>query len=336
VGAPGDALWDAALWQRFAGELGFAGLAIAPAHGGAGLGPIELCSVAEELGGLLAPIPWFETVLAAAVLEHAGCTGHLGRIASGALTATFALRGAGGGRLLGNIGPRITGGALHGTAHFVPFGAVAELLVVAATEQGGISLFAMPAATAGVRIESLTSMDSTRPLAHVHFDHVSVDRLRAGVGGGAAPVLEQSLALGACILAAEQLGGMQRTLDETIAYSLQREQFGRKIGSFQALKHRMADMKLQLEAARSAVAWAATRLAEGAPDAHTAAAAARAFCTDAYLASTADGIQLHGGIGFTWDHHAHRFFKRARATASLLDTAAVLREFVAGGLLDEV
>jgi alkylation response protein AidB-like acyl-CoA dehydrogenase len=127
--------------------------------------------------------------------------------------------------------------------------------------------------------------------------------------------------------------GCSSTLDEVVAYSLQRVQFGRVIGSFQALKHRMADMKLKLEAARSAAAWAAVSLTEDAPDAFAACAAARAYCTDAYLDIASEGIQLHGGIGFTWDHHAHLFFKRARGSATLLDPPSIHRERVAFALL---
>jgi alkylation response protein AidB-like acyl-CoA dehydrogenase len=323
------------LWHRFAAELGFASLAIAPEYGGAGLGPIELALVAEELGAVLAPIPWFETaVLAAGALQEAGGSPHLADIAAGTTSATLALRGAGTAPLLHNIGPTITAGRLHGTAHYVPFGAYADLLLVAARE-AGISLLALPANTPGIRVEQLVSMDATRPLAHVHFDNIDITQARVGAPGAAGPALARTLAQAAAILAAEQVGGMQRSLDETVAYSLQRVQFGRLIGSFQALKHRMADMKLLLEAARSATLWATTQLASNAPDAATACAAARAYCTDAYLAIAADAIQLHGGIGFTWDHHAHWYFKRARGSATLLDTQAILREQVAQTILND-
>ena len=325
-----------ALWHRFARELGFAGLAIAAEYGGAGLGPVELALVAEELGAVLAPIPWFETaVLAAGALQEAGGSAHLAAIAAGTASATLALRGPGNAPLLDNIGPAITASRLHGTAHFVPFGAYADLLVVAARE-AGTSLVALPANTPGIRIEPLVSMDATRPLAHIHFDHIDITAARVGAPGTAGTALARTLAQAAAILAAEQVGGMQRSLGETVAYSLQRVQFGRLIGSFQALKHRMADMKLLLEAARSATLWATTQLANNAPDAATTCAAARAYCTDAYLSIAADAIQLHGGIGFTWDHHAHWFFKRARGSATLLDAQATVREQVAKTILDDV
>jgi alkylation response protein AidB-like acyl-CoA dehydrogenase len=329
----GDDGWDAGLWRRFGGELGFAGLAIPEAHGGSGLGALELAVVAEELGGVLAPIPWFETaVLAAGVLMRAGDGRHLADIAAGRVTATLAARNALADPLPEGIGPRIDHGILNGTTYFVPFGAIADLFVVAAREVG-VSLAAVPRATAGVRVEKLDSMDLTRPLAHVHFDRVVVDGMRVGAAGEGGAALEGTLALAAAMLAAEQVGGMQRTLDEVVAYSLQRVQFGRVIGSFQAMKHRMADMKLKLEAARSAACWAASLLAEGATEAFAACAAARAYCSDAYLEIASEGIQLHGGIGFTWDHQAHLFFKRARGSFTLLDAPRVHRERVAVSLL---
>ena len=328
-----DAGWDADLWHRFAAELGFAGVALPEVHGGSSLGALELALIAEELGAVLAPIPWFETaVLAAYVLMQAGAIAHLADIAAGRLTATLALRDAQATPLPDGIGPRIDNGVLHGTAYYVPFGAIADLFVVAACEID-ISLCAVPRATPGVRVEKLVRMDLTRPLAHVHFDNVEIAALRVGAPGQGRAALEKTLAVAAAILAAEQVGAMRRTLDEVVAYSLQRVQFGRVVGSFQALKHRMADMKLKLEAARSAVGWAAMLLSEDAADASTACAAARAYCTDAYLDIASEGIQLHGGIGFTWDHHAHLFFKRARSSATLLDYPTVHRERVAFALL---
>jgi alkylation response protein AidB-like acyl-CoA dehydrogenase len=329
----GDEGWDAGLWRQFGGELGFAGLAIPEAHGGSGLGPLELAVVAEELGAVLAPIPWFETaVLAAGLLMHAGDGHHLADIAAGRVAATLAVRDALAVPLPDGIGPRIEDGVLSGTAHFVPFGAATDLFVVAAREVG-VSVAAVPRGAAGVRVEKLVSMDLTRPLAHVHFDHVEIGGMRVGAPGEGGAALDRTLAVAAAMLAAEQVGGMQRTLDEVVAYSLQRVQFGRVIGSFQAMKHRMADMKLKLEATRSAACWAASLLAEGAAEAFAACAAARAYCSDAYLEIASEGIQLHGGIGFTWEHHAHLFFKRARSSFTLLDAPYVHRERIAVSLL---
>ena len=338
--------WDRDLWTSFASELGFAGIGVAEAHGGAGLGPIELALIAEELGRTLAPIPWFETaVLAATAMAEAASDGQqsalLGPIARGETIATLAMRDAEGRPIPDGIGPVLVqdgaGWRLTGRAHFVPFGAVADLLVVAARTPGssgwdGISLIALPAS--GLTREALTSLDLTRPLAHVDFDMAVTADAILGTAGEAGPALRHTLAIASGILASEQVGGMQRTLDETVDYSKQRVQFGRVIGSFQAMKHRMADMKLWLEAARSAAAMAADAIARNADDTETLCASARAYCSDAYLRMAADGIQLHGGIGFTWEHHAHLFFKRARGSATLLDSPAHHRELVARAIID--
>lgn len=338
--------WDRELWTSFAGELGFAGIGIAEADGGAGLGAVELALIAEELGRTLAPIPWFETaVLAATAIAEAGSDAQrqalLGPIARGETIATLAMRDAAGRPVPEGIGPILTregdGWRLSGRAHFVPFGAVADLLVVAAREVGssgwdGISLIALPAAD--LPREALNSFDLTRPLAHVDLDVAVPADAVLGEAGAAGPALRRTLAIAAGILASEQVGGIQRTLDETVEYSKQRVQFGRLIGSFQAMKHRMADMKLWLEAARSAAAMAADAIARDGDDMETLCASARAYCSDAYLRAVADGIQLHGGIGFTWEHHAHLFFKRARATATLLDPPAHHRELVAQAIID--
>ncbi|SNS27058.1 Acyl-CoA dehydrogenase [Sphingomonas laterariae] len=338
--------WDRELWASFAGELGFAGIGISEANGGAGLGPVELSLIAQELGSTLAPIPWFETaVLAATAIAEAGTEAQqatlLAPIARGEAIATLAMRDAAGQPLPDGIGPVLTkdgaGWRLTGRAHFVPFGEAADLLVVAARTAGstgwdGISLIALPAAN--LKREGLTSLDLTRPLAHVDLDLAVDDDAILGEAGQAGPALRRTLAIASAILASEQVGGMARTLDETVEYSKQRVQFGRLIGSFQAMKHRMADMKLWLEAARSAAAMAADAVERNGDDMETLASSARAYCSDAYLRITADGIQLHGGIGFTWEHHAHLFFKRARGTASLLDSPAHQRELVARAIID--
>jgi alkylation response protein AidB-like acyl-CoA dehydrogenase len=336
-----DAGWDETLWQGFAGELGFAGLGIAEAHGGIGLGAIEQALILEELGRTLAPIPWFESVvLGAGIIAAAGSDAQratlLPSIASGETIATLAMRAPSGAALPGGIGPRIASGRLTGTAHFVPFGHVASLLVIAAsngTGEGwdGISLIALPADQPGISIDRVTTLDLTRPYATVRFDNVAIDAGLILGGGGAA--LRHALSAAAGLLASEQLGGAARSLEETVAYSKDRVQFGRVIGSFQAMKHRMADMKLLVDTARSAADWAARAIASG-KDFETAAAGALSYCSDAYLSCASDAIQLHGGIGFTWEHHAHLFFKRARASATLLDPPAHHRETIARAIID--
>lgn len=323
---------DRALWQGFAVELGFAGIAIAEAHGGAGLGAVEQALILEELGRVLAPIPWFESaVLGADLIARGGDPALrdllLPGIAAGTTIATLAARDASGGPLPQAIGPVLDGGRLTGSAYYVPFGDCADLLIVAARKGDGIALIALSADTPGIVATSQTALDVTRPLARIDFD---IDVPDAAMLDAAA--FEPALARAAGLLASEQLGVAERSLTETVAYAGERVQFGRRIGSFQAVKHRLADMKLAVDEARSAAAWAAGAIA-GSEDYTLAAAGARVRCTEAALHCTADAIQLHGGIGFTWEHHAHLFFKRARATATLLDPPAVHRERIAARLL---
>jgi len=319
--------WDQALWHRFATDLGFAGLAIPESCGGAGMGPAALAAVAEILGGALAPIPWFETaVLAAGVLTAAGSDFALAGIAAGHAIATLIMPDHAGN------GPVIANNRLCGDACCVPFGAAADIFVIAARDDTGITLAGLPRDTPGITVTALVSMDVTRPLARVQFDGVDITPHRLAPAGAAAPALHAALRDARLVLAAEAVGGMRRSLDETIAYARQRVQFGRVIGGFQAIKHRLADMKSELEAARSALAWGLAALHAGGGE--TECAAALAFCAEAYHRLTADAIQLHGGIGFTWDHHAHLFFKRARGTLTLLGTPGHHRETLAAALLD--
>lgn len=326
--------WSRDLWTQFATELGFSGLAVPEALGGSGLGLAELALVAEELGASLAPMPWFESaVLSTLILQEVGATAQQSEIAAGRIT-TLALRDALGRPLPLGIGPEIQAGALEGEAYFVPFGHVAETLLVAARDSGGLSLFAIAADAEGVEINPAVTLDLTRPMASIRFAGVDVSSARLGAPGQSEGALLRALALSGAVLAAEQVGGMRRTLAELVAYSKQRVQFGRQIGSFQAMKHRMADMKVLLEGARSAAAWAIDAVLAGEPGALIACAGARAFCSEAYLKIAAEGIQLHGGIGFTWEHHAHLFFKRARSSSTLLDPPERHREYVARAIVD--
>lgn len=334
--------WDAELWEDFAGELGFAGIGIAETYGGAGLGLAELGIVAEALGRTLAPIPWFESAVLAAGLIAEGDGGDiasetLSGIASGRMIVTTALRDAEAAPLPEGIGPAIKfdGAAwrLEGTASYVSFGTFADRFVVAARTDEGPTLLIVSADSDNLIIEPLASLDPTRPLARIRFNQIAVDpSMLLGPIGGARPAITDALARAAAVLAAEQIGGMARSFDETLAYAKQRVQFGRTIGSFQAVKHRLADMKLLLEAARSAVDWAIETERDEARF-PVAAAAALAECSDAYRTITGDAIQLHGGIGFTWEHHAHLFFKRARSSSTLLDPPSRHRESVAESII---
>ena len=338
----GEAGWDEALWRGFAVEMGFAGVGVAETHGGSGLGAVEQALVLEALGRVLAPIPYFESaVLSAAVIEAAGDADQkaqlLPAIASGRTIATLAWRDAHGVGAPGGAGSRLDktaeGRRLRGEAHYVPFGHVATLVLVAAHGPEGLSLVAVPAPEVGLEVERRTSLDLTRPYSTLRFDLAVTENQVLGAPGAGEGPLQRALTLASGLLASEQLGGAARSLDETVAYAKQRVQFGRVIGSFQAVKHRLADMRLLVDSARTGAAWAAEAIAEG-EDFELACAGARAYCSEAYLTCAADAIQLHGGIGFTWEHHAHLFFKRARASATLLDPAAVHRERIARALLD--
>ena len=308
---------DRALWQAFTGELGLAGVAIPETLGGVGLGMVELAILAEEAGRYTAALPLLASLALAAPATLAGGSDwqkarFLPRLASGELIASFAEA---------NNDGRFSDGTLTGAALHVPHGAIADLFVVAASN--GVAIVERGAP--GLGITPLTSMDQTRPYARLDFDGVAADMLadpRAAVNA--------VFATGWLAIAADALGGAQACLDRTVAYAQERVQFGRAIGSFQAVKHRLADMMVAIEQARSAVYWAACAIDEGSDEAEFAVHAAKAFACDTYSHCAGEMIQLHGGIGFTWEHDAHLYFKRARSNVSLLGTPDWHREQVAG------
>lgn len=326
---------DAALWTAFTQELGLAGVALPEAYGGVGLGLVELAILAEAAGRHVAALPFVASIaLAASAIAKGGSDAQreswLPRLASGEVIGTLASTDA-----TGNpdaIGVTLANGKLSGAAHYVPHGAIADLFVVAAREGEAVRLALVPKDTAGVTVTPLTTMDQTRPYARIELNGVEAELLADGEAG-----LRAALVTGWIALAADALGGAQASLDRTVEYSKERVQFGRVIGSFQAMKHRMADMMVEIEQARSAVYWAACAADEGTEDAEFAAHAAKAFSTDAYAFCAGSAIQLHGGIGFTWEHDAHLFFKRARSNASLLGNSDWHRERIAKAIgLDEV
>jgi alkylation response protein AidB-like acyl-CoA dehydrogenase len=225
---------------------------------------------------------------------------------------------------------------LQGTTSFVVDGHCADLLVVAARSEGsagneGISLFLVPTDAAGLERRVLPTMDQTRRLAEITLNDVCVPASsRMGAEGEAWPLLSRTLDLAAIALAAEQVGGAQRCLDLAVAYAKERQQFGRAIGSFQAIKHKCADMMVKVESARSAAYYAGCCVAEGnEAELDTVAPLAKAYCSDAYFQCAADCIQIHGGVGFTWEYDIHLYFKRAKSSESLLGDAAFHRELLA-------
>ena len=318
--------FDEALWQRLAVDMGFAGLMIPEEFGGLGLGAVEMALVLEETGRVLAPVPFFETaVLAVQAILAAGSTEQkarlLPRIVGGA-AASFAGTAK---------RPALCNGRLTGTADFATFAHAAELIVVATSDD---SLIVLEPGAPGLTVEVLPSLDRTRRLARLMFDCSVTPEMVLGRPGGAGGAIDRVLTIGAGLLAAEQSGGMQFSLDATVEYAKQRVQFGRLIGSFQAYKHMLADMMLLVEASRSAAYYAAAAIDENGEELAEACHVARSYVSDAYRSVTGDAIQLHGGIGFTWEHHAHLYFKRARATSSWLGTPEAHREALAALLLD--
>ncbi|MEH0554840.1 acyl-CoA dehydrogenase family protein [Streptomyces sp. B21-101] len=330
---------DPVVWRRMAGELGLQGLAVPEEYGGSGFGYVDLGIVFEEAGRALLGGPYFATVaLAAEALLR--CADEQARhdflpgIASGGTVATLALTEEGGRWDEQGIGLTAaydeTGGwRLNGVKTYVPDGHLADLLLVAARTPSGTSLLAVETADApGLARTPLPTLDQTRKQARVEFTDTPARLL--GPEGTAWPALERTLATAAVLLAAEQVGGAAAALDAAVEYAKIREQYGRPIGSFQGIKHKCADMLMEIESARSAAyggLWALD--AGGDTEIAIAAALAQAFCSEAFTKVAADNIQVHGGIGFTWEHPAHLYFKRAKSSEVLLGTPSYHRELLA-------
>ncbi|KWF27284.1 acyl-CoA dehydrogenase [Burkholderia diffusa] len=344
---------DDALWAALAGELGWNALSLPEAAGGMGLGAIEQTLLMEQLGRRVACVPYFSTACLAAT-ALAGCsdaplaTGWLAKIAEGACSATLALPfelPAGAGQLPVVAEEAAGGYALSGTIEQVIDGARADLLVIPAriaNEGQSTGLFAIDVATAsGLTITPLDTLDATRPIARIVLDEIRVSRDARFAGGAvAAQVLERAAWFAALTLAAEQLGGAQQCLDLTLDYTGQRVQFGRAIASFQAVKHRCAQMMVLIESARSAVLGAAhawdAEAGGAAPGAALRAdiAAAKAAANDAYAFCAQEAIQLHGGVGFTWEYDPHLYFKRAQASLAQFGSTPQLLEWIARHAID--
>jgi alkylation response protein AidB-like acyl-CoA dehydrogenase len=314
---------DADLWRLLAEDIGLAGVGLPEDVGGLG-GLAELLAVAEELGATLAPVPFVtSTVLAGQIL--AGCGDAAGpwleRVAGGEIAAP-ALTDRRGVWSAETVSCTSDGSTVSGSVRFVPFGASAAFLVVAARTEAGIDLFAVESTAAD--ITPLPVLDFSRPVASVRLDSAPAVRLTGGGEGAAAVDAGVDLALLA--VAADQLGGSQRCFDMTLDYVKVRRQFNREIGSFQAVKHRMADALMLVEMARSGLERITWSEADNLP---AEASALKAWGSDSYRDLAAEAIQLHGGIGFTWEHDAHLYFRRARFDAAFLGDAAFHRERLA-------
>lgn len=337
--------YDAALWNVLAGEMGFAGLMVPQSYGGSGLGAVEMALVLEELGRTLAVVPFFETaVLAAQAILLSGTQSQkqalLPDIAAGRTKAAVAITGSSGLPFAEGVDIVMSrdgaGWRLKGTAGFVTFTHVADLILIVARTQEtkgseGLSIVALPTARlADLSIHPLPSLDLTRPFSRLELNDLYIPpEAVLGEAQTAGAALVRTLAIGAGLLASEQSGGAQFCLSSTVDYAKQRVQFGRVIGSFQAVKHELADMMVVVEAARSAALYAAAAIDEGGDELFEAASVARVWCSEAYRRCAAEAIQLHGGIGFTWEHHAHFYFKRARSSSTWLGAPELHRERVA-------
>jgi alkylation response protein AidB-like acyl-CoA dehydrogenase len=320
-----DAGYDEAFWRRMASQLGWQGLAIPERYGGAGYGWAEMSIVLEEMGRALLCAPFLSSVvLAATALIESGDEDaqarYLPDIVSGDLVATVTISGQDGAPEGADIAA-VRGGdgwVLSGDAPFVLDGHVAGLVLVPARGNGAVSLFAVDAGASGVCRTPLDAMDQTRKLASLSFDGTPA-RL-VGASGDGSRVLSRVLDRAAVALAAEQVGGAARCLDMAVEYAKTRVQFGRPIGSFQAVKHKCADMLVAVETARSALFLAIRHATTDHAGLPVSASTAKALCSEAYLHVATENIHVHGGIGFTWEHAAHLYFRRAKSGEMLLGT----------------
>jgi alkylation response protein AidB-like acyl-CoA dehydrogenase len=315
--------YDQSLWRTLATEMGLAGMAVPERFGGGGGSFREAAVVLEELGRGLAPVPFLSSsVVATTALLACNAADPVTKLAAGesvaVLTVPFA---AGPGSPLPSISA--IDGRLTGTITTVADGLAASLLVVPA----GDGLYLVDATAEGVTRTPVVSLDLTRPLADIRLDNVTGERVADGAAAAAA--VAAGLTAGAALLASEQLGLSEWCLDTTVEYVKVRYQFARPVGSFQALKHRMADMWVDLTQARAVARYAAACVADSDPDLPVAASLAQAFCSPVAAKLAEECVQLHGGIGFTWEHPAHLFLKRAKADAIAFGTADWHRQALA-------
>jgi alkylation response protein AidB-like acyl-CoA dehydrogenase len=312
---------DPAVWDQMARQLQLPGLALPADYGGDGFGLTELEVVLEEMGAALLCSPFFGTVVLAAQAL----------LAANDKAATLAVAESSGSWEPAGIATRAErtadGWALTGKKSFVIDGSIAGLVLVAAEAPAGPALFAVRSGAPGLRHEPMTALDPTRPMAALTFDQVPGELIGAEGEGG--QLLNQVLDIACVALAAEQAGGARRCLEMSAEYARTRFQFGRAIGTFQAIKHKCADMLLEVESARSAAYYAAWAAADGSDELSLLASLAKAYCSDAFANAATENIQIHGGIGFTWEHDAHLYFKRAKASELFLGDGAYHRERLA-------
>jgi alkylation response protein AidB-like acyl-CoA dehydrogenase len=323
-----DTAYDEGLWAKMA-EQGYTGIIFSEEYGGVGLGKVELILLMEEAGRALLPGPFFSTVaLAGAALDATATPDqkkrYLAPICSGEARSTVAMLEDAASWNVTDARMVIANGELTGEKLFVPDAAVANFMIVVARD----GVFVVDAKARGIEVEPMVGMDPTRKLYSVRFNHTPAEKL--GNAGG----LARALDIAAAALVAEMVGGMQRTLDITVEYAKMRKQFGKPIGMFQAVQHQCADMYVETESARSAAYYAAWALEENVPDAAVAVSIAKMYASDAGRTVGNRGIQVHGGMGFTWENDLHLYYRRAKASETTLGDSTSHRERIARLVID--
>jgi alkylation response protein AidB-like acyl-CoA dehydrogenase len=323
-----ETAFEDSLWTKMS-EQGYTGIIFPERYGGVGLGKVELILLMEEAGRALLPGPFFSTVvLAGSVLGAAGTPEqkerYLTPICEGRARSTVAILEAAASWNPGDAKLTASSGKLNGEKLFVPDAAVADSIIVAARD----GIFIVDSNAPGIRIDPMLGMDLTRKLYAVRFENTPAEKL------GSPSSLGNALEIATAALAAELVGGMQRTLDITVEYAKMRKQFGKPIGMFQAVQHQCADMYLETESSRSATYYAAWALEEDAPDAALAVSVAKMYASDAARTVGNRGIQVHGGMGFTWENDVHLYYRRAKASETALGDATFHRERIARLTID--
>lgn len=324
-----DTAYDAALWSKLT-DQGYTGIIFPEEYGGVGLGIVELILLMEETGRALLPGPFFSTVvLAGSVLDAVATPAHktkyLGPICRGEARATVAILEASANWNLRDLQLSAAHRKLTGKKFFVSDAAVADFILVVARN----GVFLVDSKASGLKISPMSGMDFTRKLYVVEFTDTPAEQISASSGGLARP-----FDIATAALAAELVGGMQRTLDITVEYAKTRKQFGKPIGMFQAVQHQCADMYLETESSRSAVYYAGWALEENSPDAATAVSIAKMYASDAARNVGNRGIQIHGGMGFTWENDVHLYYRRAKASETAFGDATFHRERIASLVID--
>jgi len=323
-----DNAYDEALWSKLT-DQGYTGIIFPEAYGGVGLGKVELMLLMEEAGRALLPGPLFSTVvLAGSVLEAVATPAnkkkYLAPICSGEARATVAVLEAGASWNQRDVRLSATNGKLSGEKLFVADAAVADFILVVARN----GVFIVDGKAHGLKISPMSAMDLTRKIYVVEFSNTPAEEI------GATTDLPRAFDIATAALAAEIVGGMQRTLEITVEYAKTRKQFGKPIGMFQAIQHQCADMYLETESARSAVYYAGWALEENSPDASTAVSIAKMYASDAGRTVGNRGIQIHGGMGFTWENDLHLYYRRAKASETAFGDATFHRERIAATVID--